>query len=223
MSLSQQLRRVETIETAGEVGALLLEAQLIKTLQPTHNQRLRRSHDLCTWQLLQNAEVLSPVLTWADDLDFGVQENLYGLYRNQKDAQKALRNIAQEHQLCLGVLGLEKVSKGRPCFARQLHKCKGVCVGEEAMLSHALRFQQAMTKLKVSQWPYKGAIGLKEGADIHLIDHWCYLGTAKTKAEIIELLNNGRPAFDKDTYMILNKALKNSPEVIDPLHAWVKA
>ena len=223
MSLSQQLRRIETIETAGEVGALLLEAQLIKTLQPIHNQRLRRSHDLCTWQLLQNAEVLSPVLTWADDLDFGVQENLYGLYRNQKDAQKALRNIAQEHQLCLGVLGLEKVSKGRPCFARQLHKCKGVCVGEEAMLSHALRFQQAMTKLKVSQWPYKGAIGLKEGADIHLIDHWCYLGTAKTKAEIIELLNNGRPAFDKDTYMILNKALKNSPEVIDPLHAWVKA
>ncbi len=40
MSLSQQLRRIEYIETAGEIGALLKEAQLIKSLQPIHNRRL---------------------------------------------------------------------------------------------------------------------------------------------------------------------------------------
>ncbi len=214
MSLSQQLRRIDYIETAGEIGALLKEAQLIKTLQPIHNRRLRRSNDLCAWQLEQKEDCLTPVLTWADDLDFGGQENLYGLFRTQRDAHNALRKLAQDNNLCLGVLGLEKVSKGRPCFARQLHKCQGACVGEESMLSHALRLQQTMTKLRVNHWPYAGVIGIKEAEDLHVIDHWCYLGTAQAESDISALLEAGRPAFDKDTYMILNKALKASPEVV---------
>ena len=213
MSLSQQLRRIDHIETAGEVGALLKEAQLIKTLQPIHNRRLRRSNDLCAWQLQQKSEFVRPLLTWADDLDFGAQDNLYGLFRTQRDAINALRKIAQDNNLCLGALGLEKVAKGRPCFARQLHKCEGVCVGAESMLTHSLRLQQAMTKLKVSQWPYKGVIGFRENGDLHIIDHWCYLGTVQTEAEIPALLDGARPVFDKDTYMILSKALKNTAQV----------
>ena len=101
MSLSHQLRRIDWIETGGELGALLMEANLIKTLQPIHNQRLRRKNELCAWQLQQQAEHLRPVLAWASDLDFGVQDNLYGLYHTQRDAQKALRNLAEQNQLCL--------------------------------------------------------------------------------------------------------------------------
>jgi DNA polymerase-3 subunit epsilon len=214
MSLSQQLRRIDWIETAGEVGALLLEAKLIKTLQPSHNRRLRRSNALCAWQLNQLTEHLSPKLTWADDLDFGAQDNLYGLYRNQRDAQKALRNIADDNHLCLSVLGIEKTAKGRPCFARQLQKCQGACVGEESPLAHAGRLQQAMTKLKLATWPYAGAVGLKEAEDLHIIDHWCYLGTAKNEVEVHDIVVGNRPAFDKDTYMILSKALKKSKNII---------
>jgi DNA polymerase-3 subunit epsilon len=214
MSLSQQLRRIDWIETAGEIGALLLEAKLIKTRQPIHNRRLRRSNALCAWQLKQLTEHLSPELTWADDLDFGVQDNLYGLYRNQRDAQKALRSIADDNHLCLSVLGIEKTAKGRPCFARQLQKCQGACVGEESPLAHAGRLQQAMTKLKLATWPYAGAVGLKEAEDLHIIDHWCYLGTAKNEAEVHDIIAGNRPAFDKDTYMILSKALKKSKNII---------
>jgi DNA polymerase-3 subunit epsilon len=214
MSLSQQLRRIDWIETAGEIGALLLEAKLIKTRQPIHNRRLRRSNALCAWQLKQLTEHLSPELTWADDLDFGAQDNLYGLYRNQRDAQKALRSIADDNHLCLSVLGIEKTAKGRPCFARQLQKCQGACVGEESPLAHAGRLQQAMTKLKLATWPYAGAVGLKEAEDLHIIDHWCYLGTAKNEAEVHDIIAGNRPAFDKDTYMILSKALKKSKNII---------
>ena len=214
MSLSQQLRRIDWIETAGEIGALLLEAKLIKTRQPIHNRRLRRSNALCAWQLKQLTEHLSPELTWADDLDFGVQDNLYGLYRNQRDAQKALRSIADDNHLCLSVLGIEKTAKGRPCFARQLQKCQGACVGEESPLAHAGRLQQAMTKLKLATWPYAGAVGLKEAEDLHIIDHWCYLGTAKNEAEVHGIIAGNRPAFDKDTYMILSKALKKAKNII---------
>ncbi len=113
MSLAQQLRRIDCIATAGELGALLMEAKLIKQLQPIHNRRLRRSKDLCAWQLQPQADQLRPVLTWADALDFGAQDNLYGLYRSQRDAQKALRGIAEQHHLCLSVLGIEKTAKGR--------------------------------------------------------------------------------------------------------------
>lgn len=63
MSLSQQLRRIDWIETAGELGALLMESKLIKSLQLIHNRRLRRNNALCAWQLQQQAEHLRPALT----------------------------------------------------------------------------------------------------------------------------------------------------------------
>ncbi|MGZ5028151.1 MAG: ethanolamine utilization protein, partial [Methylobacter sp.] len=108
------------------------------------------------------------------------------------------------------VLGLEKSVKGRPCFAYQLKKCQGACVGLEKPLDHAARLTMAMNKLRLSTWPYPGAVGIKEGDELHVIDHWCYLGTAKQESDMHDLLAAGRPAFDRDTYQILNKALKKS-------------
>ncbi|ATG89311.1 3'-5' exonuclease family protein [Methylomonas koyamae] len=216
MSLAQQLRRIDWIETAGELGALLLEARLIKEKSPVHNQRLRRKNALCAWQLQQQGEQLKPVLSWADELDFGAQDNLYGLYHSQRDAQKALRGVAEQHGLCLSVLGLEKTAAGRPCFGYQIKKCRGACVGLEAPLAHAARLLIAMQKLKLAVWPYPGAIGVREGEELHVIDRWCYLGTAKSEAEIEELLRSGRPAFDRDTYMLLSKSLKKAEVVVLP-------
>lgn len=210
MSLSRQLRRIEWIETAGEIGALLTEAKLIKTLLPIHNQRLRRKNALCTWQLQQTQEQLRPVLTWADSLNFGTQDNLYGLYTSQRDAQKALRNLADRHQLCAAVMGLEKIAPGKPCFAFQLKKCKGACMGLEPPLAHATRLLIAMQKMQLLAWPYAQPVGIKEGEDLHIIDHWCYLGTAKTETDIYVILASGRPAFDRDTYLVLHKAFKKA-------------
>lgn len=208
MTLSQQLRRIDWIETAGELGALLTEAKLIKQRLPVHNQRLRRKNALCAWQLQAQGEQLLPKLVWADALDFGSQDNLYGLYHSLRDAQKALRNLAEQHQLCLSVLGLEKTAKDKPCFAYQLKRCRGACVGDEKPVQHAARLQMAMHKLKMASWPYPGAIGIREGDELHVIDRWCYLGTARNDEEIHGLLEQGRPAFDRDTYMMLAKALK---------------
>ena len=70
-----------------------------------------------------------------------------------------------------------------------------------------------MSKLKLSSWPYPGAIGIRETDDLHIIDHWCYLGTAHSDEDIQELLEQGRPAFDRDTYMTLVKALKKTQVV----------
>lgn len=210
MSLSKQTQRIEWIETAGELGALLTEAKLIKQMMPVHNQRLRRKNALCAWQLPKMAidSVWRPILSWATDLDFGSQDNLYGLYHSQRDAIKALRSLAERHQLCLSLLGVEKTVTGRPCFAHQIKKCHGACVGKESPAQHNQRLFTALTQLKLAIWPYNEAVGIREGDDLHIIDHWCYLGTAKNEAEIHTLLETGRPAFDRDTYLLLSKTLK---------------
>ena len=46
-SMMAQTQRIDVIETAGEIGALLLESRLIKAQHPLFNQRLRRVRSLC--------------------------------------------------------------------------------------------------------------------------------------------------------------------------------
>src|SRR5207237_1111336 len=108
LRLSQQIHRLEWRETAGEVGALLLEAQLVKQLQPVHNRVLRRQRELCAWQLHAAADGrLQPVLAYASQQDFGRTDRLYGLFSSRRKAEASLRELADSHQLCLVTLGLE--------------------------------------------------------------------------------------------------------------------
>jgi DNA polymerase III subunit epsilon len=211
MSLSQQLRRIEWIETAGEVGALLLEASLVKARQPIHNRRLRRQADLCAWQLVDDGlGGWRPELVYARDLDPGQQDNLFGFFTSRAAAVKALRTLAEEHNLCQVFLGLEKGRSGQPCFGYQLKRCRGACVGSEARGMHGARLMAALHKLKVARWPYPGPVGIREGDAIHVVDGWCYLGMAKDEGEVWTLLESGKPAFDLDVFKILQKAMAKS-------------
>ncbi len=208
MSLSQQVRRIEWLESPGEMGALLLEAKLIKQHQPLHNKRLRRTSELCTWRLAPmqpgvEAGGVKPELAWARDLDWGRQNGVYGLFGSQRDALKTLREIAEGAQLCLVTLGLEKTPAGRACFGLQLQQCSGVCVGRESVAAHSARLQSVLHDWQVCVWPYGGPVLVREGAAWHVLDAWCFLGTVHQRAEVELLLASGRPTFDKDTYKIL--------------------
>ena len=213
MRLSQQLHRLEWRKTAGEIGALLLEAQLIKDLQPIHNRMLRRQRQLCAWRLQDDGP---PVLSFASEETFGHAERLYGLFSSKRKADDALRELAGQHQLCLVKLGLEgRLQANKPCFARQLQACKGACVGEEAHGLHTARLEAALAGLHVKTWPYAGMVGLieksvEETTEIHLVNNWCYLGTANSDETLWTLMEQAptRPAFDVDTYKILHKALQ---------------
>jgi DNA polymerase-3 subunit epsilon len=217
MRISHEIHRLEWRETAGEIGALLLEAQLVKDLQPIHNRMLRRQRELCAWQLRTAAEGTSqPVLTYASDQDFGSAQGLYGLFSSKRKAEAALREIAEAQELCLVMLGLEnRVQAGKPCFAHQLHRCRGACVGKEAAALHQARLEAALAGLKVAAWPYDGPVGLMESSpdgergDVHVIHNWCWLGTAKSEVEVWRLLEEApkRPSFDVDTYKILVRAI----------------
>ena len=213
LSLSMQVRQIEWHETPGEIGALLLEASLVKQLAPSHNVRLRRNKSLCAWRFSTETNA-PPSLLWTQDLDAGAQDDLYGLFTSQRHAQTWLTALAETHQLCKGRLGLEKVKPKQPCFGRQLRQCKGVCVGEEAPNLHDLRLLAAMVDRKVATWPFAGPVGFVERSKdktqtaIHVVDRWCYLGTATQEGECADLLETARPQFDPDIYKILRKAAK---------------
>ena len=226
MRLSQQIHRLEWRETAGEIGALLLESQLIKQRQPIHNQKLRRQRELCSWQLRMHADGhLQPILVFAREQDFGKEKRLHGLYSTRRKAEQALHELAQEHQLCLVMLGVEARSHAdKPCFAHQLRRCQGCCVGAEPQALHDARLEAAFAGLHVHSWPYAGAIGLIEPGrdgkqDVHVINNWCCLGTVQSEQDVWTLLKQSpkRPAFDLDTYKILQRYVMRGLVEIRPL------
>ncbi len=228
LRMAQEIRRIEWIETAGELGALLLEARLIKQKQPLHNRQLRRERSLCAWRLAADPQA-RPLLSLVHGEDLQPREfgQLYGVYRSKSQALASLRELAQTHSLCPQALGLES-GRGR-CFAQQIGHCKGVCCGQEKPELHYLRLQLALDRQKLRLWPYAGKIGLREHdaqagrTDIHLFDQWCHLATVHDEAELEQALSSsGTLAFDLDTYRLLVKRLllpaKMGPELIRFAH-----
>ncbi len=213
MRISQEIKRIEWIETAGEFGALLLESRLVKERQPIYNRQLRRERQLCAWQLAESADA-KPLLRLIRE-DEITPENigtLFGTFRSKKQATEVLRNIAEEHSLCLKALGLES-GKGA-CFRSQIQRCKGVCCGKEAPELHYLRLQQALISLRLKSWQFEGKIGIKEHdpetskTELHVFDQWCHIATVDDETQLEDAVESKyRFSFDLDTYKLLLKEL----------------
>jgi DNA polymerase-3 subunit epsilon len=226
MRIAAEVKRIDWIETAGELGALIEEARLVKKLSPVHNRQLRRASELCAWHWPADRHDEAPELVSARDLTGGEFRDLYGLFRSRRTAIEALREIALEHELCHALLGLEK-RKG-PCFAYQIKRCRGACAGVETPREHAARLAAALAVLRVRAWPFPGRIGIRETStdgercDMHVLDQWCHLGTVSSEEELRDLQEGSlRPLFDLDTYKILTRYLlngKHRPQIV-PLTA----
>jgi len=196
----RQAQRIEYVQTAGEIGALLLESRLIKELQPLKNKRLRKQRRLCSIRISNGAvEII-------DTTDLSGANQLYGLFRNKRMATEALTLIADEHRLCLHLLGIEK-SLGRSCFRAQIGKCAGACRGDESHEAHSERLLSALKGWAVHRWPYSCAIALHERhaerEEYHVVDNWHYIGTYATQAQARQASKSTGQAFDADCYKIL--------------------
>lgn len=206
MNLARQVRRIDWIETAGEIGALLREAALVRQLQPSHNRRPRRNGEVCTWTLVDaGGGWLRPELAMADDLDFGIRAAYYGLFGSAREASETLRALAVEHKLCDAPLGLERAGPGNSCSGCRTGRCPGACIGHESPARHSLRLVGALARIRLVSWPVHGPALLREGGEAHLIDAWRYVGSARSQEELDALRATGRPRFDRDTYRILTR------------------
>ena len=219
--LAAQVQRVDWRQTAGELGAMLLEADWIRSQRPRYSRHTRSNLESVTLRpdvsgrvLIQRIDMLEP-----EDL-----AECFGVFHAEKDARKALTDIARSAQLCLKVLGLEQ-SEGS-CFALQVGKCRGACAGKEPLILHTMRAKMALSALKIKSWPFPGRIALRErasgaysadgtrGGEFHVLDRWMYLGSARSEEELAALsARRAYPAFDVDVYRILQRYCSNHPNL----------
>lgn len=206
-----QTRRIDFIETVGEIGALLLESRMIKEHNPLFNQRLRRVRTLFSIRLKDSGQGVVPEIVNSKTISLGATPGLYGLFSSSHAANAKLRGLAQQHRLCLSVLGLEKTSKSG-CFGFQIKACLGACVGNEERQVHDQRLFSALIDSQVEVWPFNGPIDLIEKSSDwvqrHRVNNWCYLGTQCSRVETPSRLNEFKlHDFDLDSYKILVKPI----------------
>lgn len=197
MRISQTIESIETIQTAGELGALVRESRLIKELQPLYNRKLRKADNLI-FAIEGNSNGYKTakltVGSWPDG-------QVLGVFKSKSAARDYLWETGDKHRLCKKLLGLEKGSGS--CFDVQIDKCNGACNNEEPAEKYNLRFDLAFVESKIKAWPFGGPIIISEDSENHVIDNWCYLGSVRgEKSETV------RPEFDLDIYKIINGYLR---------------
>lgn len=207
MAMLAQTRRVDFVRTAGEIGALLLESQLIKRYQPAYNVLLKFCGESFALCLVDGGS--HPQIVGRSEADAGASASLYGLFASRREAGEGLHALVRRHQLCPALLGLETATHGRACFAHQIGRCRGACIGRESRQAHRQRLLLALEQLDAAVWPYAGPIGIIETAaqwrQVHVIDRWSYAGSLQGRQRKLAL--PARQGIDIDTYKILARPL----------------
>lgn len=220
MNIAQQVKRIETIVTTGELGALLHEAALVKKMQPIYNQQLRRYQKLTC--LLKEATADGYDTVAMEELPAvtpDLLDKITGLFKTRGQAKRFLFSAAEKHNLCKKLLGIEK-SRGH-CFGYQLGNCNGACTSQEKPIAYNIRFAQAFANLRIKAWPFKGPIVIQEKDPItkngegFLIKDWCYMGNFTFDSELDSTqggtLSEESIPFDYDSYKLL-VAYLNEPK-----------
>ncbi len=197
MNMVQEVAHIESISTAGELGALLMEANLIKKEQPVYNRQLRKIHKLTILKKSETTKGYHTVtMEEAECIQVEDIPSILGIFRSEKSATEFMRKKAAEHRLCEQLLGVEK---GRgACFGSKIERCKGACTGKELAIAYNMRFAEAFYEKKIKNWPFAGPVHIKEynpvteKNDVFAIDRWCLI--ADDSRELL---------FDYDMYKIL--------------------
>ncbi|MEO8849995.1 MAG: exonuclease domain-containing protein [Casimicrobiaceae bacterium] len=210
LRLSAEIRRIEHEATAGEFGAMLREASLVKSLMPAHNRALRRKADAGVLRIEFGAAPQFIAAAAIVRLD-----GHYGPFASRRAARAMLRELAGVHALCLTRLRLEK--REGPCFARQLGHCKGACVGAERAEDHDQRLLAALAPYAIAAWPFGDAAALireSDGArcEAHVVREWRWVGTARDDGELAALADMQPPAgIDIDVTRMLLRLFARNP------------
>ncbi|MCE3238421.1 MAG: polymerase epsilon subunit [Gammaproteobacteria bacterium] len=221
--LMRQTSRIEWEETAGELGALLREAALIKQYQPIYNQRLRKSRVLYGLKLHEAENHYTRIeLVRLNSIQQDEIHLLYGLSRSKRQLMQKVLDYTKQWNLCAKLTLLEKGTG--PCFYFQIKRCNGACLNLEDPTVYNARVITAFRKLRIESWPYSSSIIIKEKSlttlkvNYHKIDRWCHLSSSKNKKGLSHIETPSHHYFDFDIYKILVKCLLAPSPTIKILH-----
>jgi DNA polymerase-3 subunit epsilon len=211
MKIAQTIVSIETIQTAGELGALLKEAELIKKLQPVYNRRLRQKKNFLVARRVIRDGYYQIEFSTLSAVNSRCLPDIIGIFSSRSHARKIVADLGRVHSLCPKLCGLEKTE--RACFSFGLGKCRGACIRKEEPVTYNLRFVSAFSKNKFQTWPFAGPIIVTENDpatalnESFLIDNWSLIGWQNGISEDGYGLTRVEPVFDPDTYKILRRLL----------------
>ncbi len=203
LAMMKDVAHIDYRQTAGELGALLREAQLVKELQPFYNRVLRKKDLFYTVNKWKNKygyfEFKLATVDNLDELDF---DNLFGNFNSLSQAKDYLTNLTEKYKLCSKLTGVETTKSS--CFNYKLGKCNGACIRKESAGKYNNRFLIAYIENKQFRpWPYNGAIEIFEKDEENELYETFTINNWRL---------NGKP-FDLDRYRIFSQYLSKSKTI----------
>lgn len=217
LKIAEQIHAIRTYQTAGELGALLLESRLIKELQPLYNRQLRRTGKLLLAQRSYDENGYARIAL-EESAQIGTDDtaSILAVYASRGKAKQSIEAAVKTFSLCAKLCGLEKGPGA--CFPRQLGKCDGACVGDEPVTQYNERVLEAFAHHRVQVWPYSSPILITEGATedqaAFIVDQWCVIGEYKLEPFCDPVVLRRQPFFDLDTYKILRSYILHNSDKI---------
>jgi len=204
----RKVRRVEIRRTAGELGALLLESQLIKELRPMFNVASRQRRRIIVARRAVNTDGYAVVnLQAVDYLDVRAEDPILGVFKHKTQAREYLAMIAKTHRLCPKLLRLEQARSY--CFSYHLGQCSGACMGDEPPELYNARLDEAFETRRIKAWPYESGIVIEERREVDnlrelfMIDNWCLVAGYRSSGGDQAKESSKQHRFDYDSYKIL--------------------
>ncbi|MFK7964797.1 MAG: exonuclease domain-containing protein [Burkholderiaceae bacterium] len=195
LRLSSETRRLSWQETAGEFSALLAEIQAIEQFRPAHNRALRNRQQ--NWFAGFEADSPQPVFYRITEMPSDNAParhakspgGLLGAFPSRAAARTRLIDLAREFGWCLASMGLEKAQPGSACFARQLGRCAGACVGEQSGAALAQQIETDLQGSRLPEWPAARLLlvehdELRARSCWHLFDYWWWLGSSESPEDL---------------------------------------
>lgn len=214
VKISQLVHHVETIPTGNELAALVLESKLVKELQPLHNRLLRR---VMSYAMLVKTDVdgYSSLQIKQGNIENDTDiTHIYGLYETRTKAKKRIEELTRTFELCPKLMGLEKTKAA--CFSYLLGKCKGACIGEESLELYNRRFELALERNRLENWPFDAAVTIpvNDRGEQVIIQNWIIRGYINEFGE--RIFDAAQSHFDVDEYKIIRRFIRENSLFVQP-------
>ncbi|MDQ6922851.1 MAG: exonuclease domain-containing protein [Pseudomonadota bacterium] len=208
LEYSHRITNITWRVTRGKLGAQLYAAVLDGEAFATGKRRMQTA--AFTWQFSPEA-IPSVEVVPLSECRFPTATESFGIFASERKARNALVRLATKHRLChclLGISGFAKVG----CPACPVDRLSSACVDRISRKRQLVRVFAAVKPLEVPSWPHRGPVGIRERAELHVVDRWQYLGTARSENELHALLESSPRDFDRRLYLLLKRTLSRMPQ-----------
>ncbi len=200
LAISHLVRNITWRVAQGELGAQLQWSVMARTLLPAKRVRV----SLCSWRFAPDAHPAVELISLSDRA--ATTMPLFGIFHSERKACNALSRLAARRGLCHALLGISDISGGA-CIACSVDRRRAGCGRKRDRLEHLTRALTALLPLRIAPWPYPGPIAIRERADLHVVENWRYLGTARGDHEIHSVMENRPGDFDEDVFALLARKI----------------